>query len=116
MGISAQSLQVKSQIAGRLETLLGIFLQTSIDNPGQGWRDLRTTRAQLGGIFLQNGAGSVGRRRAGKSPLSGEGFAENDPEAENVRSGVCFLSPDLLGRHITSRTQDNAGTRLLDSA
>ena len=95
------------EIAGRLEAIGGLLLETAEDDPEQRRRDGRLPR-QLG-IPGENGADRVGTRVGRKRRAAGDHFVEDRAGREHVGAMVCPLSPQLLGRHVADRAQH--GTR-----
>src|SRR5580692_9025612 len=82
--------------------------------PGNGERCVPVGRhiAACGGqvwrLFFQNRTNGIGRRVAAKGTAAAEHFIEHRAEAKQVRARVNSDSGELLGRHVTKRTQQYA--------
>src|SRR6266478_2755291 len=99
---------MESQIARRLEALVGIFLQAMEHDAIEPWRYLRIGSHQIRRILLEDGAGRVRRSRACKGPVPRKYFIEHSAEGKYVGPRIGGLSAHLLRRHISCRAEDRA--------
>ena len=100
--------EIESDIAGRMEARLGIFLQAMLHDSFECRRDITIGFAEVGRIFLQDGAHRVGSGVAMECSLAREHLVENRTEAEDVGAWVHGNATNLLGRHVTGGAHHSA--------
>ena len=83
-GKTREMFKVKSNVAGGMETLLGIFLQAMLHDPFQRRRNILVGVAQVGRILFQDRAHGVGSGIAVEGALAGEHLVEDGAESEDV--------------------------------
>src|SRR6476620_7362855 len=91
---------MKSQVTRRLKALFRALLQTVANNAVQRRGNIFAGSQQVGGIFLQNGAYSVGRAGTFEGSLSRQRLIQDRAQAENTGERIGFLSTYLLRRDI----------------
>ncbi len=108
-GNAGKMFEIECDVAGGMETRLGILFQAMLHDALQRRRNIAIGLAEVGRILLEDGAHGVGRRLAVEGALAGEHLVENGAEGEDVGAGIDGLAANLLGRHIARGAQHHAG-------
>src|SRR5438132_14332513 len=104
---------MEGQVTCRLKALFRVLLQAVANNAIQGRWNISPSSLQVGRVFLQNRAGSIGWAWACESLVSRQRLIQDHAEAENVRPRVGLLSTHLLGRHIAGGAHCHTGAGLV---
>ena len=107
----AEAREVESQVARRLETLLGPLLEAVPDDPRERRRQPLDRRGEIGGLLAQDRRHRLRARLAREGPSARQHLVEHRPEREDVGARVGGLAAHLLGRHVADRSQDRARLR-----
>ena len=92
----------------RLKALLRILLQTGSHDVFEGSWSERLERADRIGVFFQNGGCQRNLTLTFKGSLSCRHLVKHCAKGKDVGAGVCFLSFDLLRRHVLNGADDAA--------
>lgn len=100
------------QLLGRRVPRAGGLLETASNQPVHVGRDLGTNAPERGRRFGEDRAEQPGDRLAAEGPSSGEHLVQDDPQGELVRETVDGTLLGLLRRHVGSRAEEHARSRL----
>src|SRR6202011_549670 len=101
-------LQREGEITRRLEALIRVLFEAMTDDAielgGQARIDLPKRRR----IVPQNGSHRVDRRSSIESGPARRHLVENTSEGEDVRARVGAVCANLLGSHVSNRSQNDS--------
>ena len=100
--------EIGGEIAGGVIAALGLLGEAAADDPAQLRRELRQAHLQGRRLPREDRGHGVGLAPPAERPRSREHLVEDYAEREDVRPRIKGLSPDLLGRHVGGRPDDDA--------
>ena len=103
-----QTLQVGANFRGVLIAVLGVFLETQVDDPGQGGGNIGIELSWRDRDLLNDGDQKLARGISPERRAAGAHLVNRDAEREEIGARVDLSTQRLLGRHVCGRSHCGA--------
>jgi hypothetical protein len=103
--------QLAREVDGRGVSVLGVLLETAIDDPAERRGNLRVQLLDRRRLGVDDGRQRLDRRLFLEGPLAGRHLVKDRAARELVAAEVDRAALGLLGRHVADRAHQHAGAR-----
>ncbi len=109
-GVAGNCLQIKRDVACRLEALYRVLLQAVPDHAIQAGSEAGDRRVQFRRLFLQDGVHGLHAGVALERALAGQHLVEDGAQSKNVGAMVGALAAHLFRRHVADGAHHVTGS------